>query len=192
MSAATSFELFSSGLGMGAFGVLLMRLTEKRFSSTQYALFSSLFALPRVAAGPVTGFAVNAIGWPTFFLATMVVGVPGLLMLHRFAPFGVREPEFETDGARAAAPTAGLLGPGLAAAVGLSVVTVFLVGVLNAMQSVRTSPSASFDLGSALWRVAIPVELGGWVQLAGIVAFALVGGMFIAATRARRARAATE
>ena len=52
MYAATGFEVFAAGLGMGAFGVLLFRLTEKRFSATQYALFSSLFAVPRVLAGP--------------------------------------------------------------------------------------------------------------------------------------------
>ena len=46
--AATGFELLASGMGTGAFSVLLLRLTEKRFSATQYALFSSLFALPRV------------------------------------------------------------------------------------------------------------------------------------------------
>ena len=94
MYAATSFELFTSGLGTGAFSVLLLRLTKKRFSATQYALFSSLFALPRLAAGPVTGFAVHAIGWPAFYLATMVIGVPGLVMLARFVPPGVRDPQF--------------------------------------------------------------------------------------------------
>jgi PAT family beta-lactamase induction signal transducer AmpG len=80
---------------MGAFGVLLLRLTEKRFSATQYALFSSLMAVPRVIAGPVTGFTVNAVGWPAFFLITMVLGIPGLMMLARFVPPGVREPQFE-------------------------------------------------------------------------------------------------
>ena len=95
MYAGTGFEVFTSGLGMGAFGVLLLRLTEKRFSATQYALFSSLMALPRVIAGPVTGFTVNAVGWPAFFLITMVLGVPGLLMLARFVPPGVREPQFD-------------------------------------------------------------------------------------------------
>ena len=95
MYGATSFELFCSGLGMGAFGVLLLRLTEKRFSATQYALLSSLFALPRVVAGPATGFAVNAFGWPTFFVATMVIGIPGLLMLARFVAPGVREPDLD-------------------------------------------------------------------------------------------------
>lgn len=92
MYGATSFELFTSGLGTGAFGVLLMRLTEKRFSATQYALFSSLFAVPRVVAGPLTGFLVAAVGWPAFFLSTMVMGLPGLVMLARFVPPGLREP----------------------------------------------------------------------------------------------------
>ena len=96
MYAATGFEVFTAGLGMGAFGVLLLRLTEKRFSATQYALFSSLFALPRVVAGPMTGFTVDAIGWPSFFLLTMVLGIPGLMMLARFVPMGVREPDLDT------------------------------------------------------------------------------------------------
>jgi PAT family beta-lactamase induction signal transducer AmpG len=92
MYTGVGFEVFTAGMGMGAFGVLLLRLTEKRFSATQYALFSSLMALPRVIAGPVTGFTVNAVGWPVFFLITMVLGIPGLMMLARFVPPGVREP----------------------------------------------------------------------------------------------------
>jgi PAT family beta-lactamase induction signal transducer AmpG len=94
MYAATSFELLTSGLGTGAYSVLLLRLTEKRFSATQYALLSSLFALPRLAAGPVAGFAVHEMGWPAFYLATMALGIPGLVMLGRFVPPGVREPDF--------------------------------------------------------------------------------------------------
>ena len=82
MYAATSFELLTSGMGTGAFTVLLLRMTQKRFSATQYALFSSLFALPRLLAGPVSGFAVDAMGWPTFFLSTLVMGIPGLVMLR--------------------------------------------------------------------------------------------------------------
>jgi PAT family beta-lactamase induction signal transducer AmpG len=45
MYGATGFEQLTSGMGTGAFSVLLLRLTRKRFSATQYALFSSLFAL---------------------------------------------------------------------------------------------------------------------------------------------------
>ena len=95
MYGATGFEVFAAGLGMGALGVLLLRLTEKRFSATQYALLSSLFAVPRVLAGPLTGFTVSAFGWPSFFLLTMALGVPGLVMLARFVPIGVREPDLK-------------------------------------------------------------------------------------------------
>jgi PAT family beta-lactamase induction signal transducer AmpG len=188
---AAGFELLASGMGTGAFSVLLLRLTEKRFSATQYALFSSLFALPRVAAGPITGFSVNAVGWPTFFLSTLVVGIPGLLMLHRFAPFGVREPQIEHEGRPAPAPVSGLLAPGAAAAAGLTIVATLLVATLDAMQKTRATPPVGFDIGAAIWRLFHPADVGGWVQIVGILAFALVGGLFIAASRAKQARAAS-
>ncbi|HKH70225.1 MAG TPA: MFS transporter [Vicinamibacterales bacterium] len=188
---AAGFELLASGMGTGAFSVLLLRLTEKRFSATQYALFSSLFALPRVVAGPITGFAVNAVGWPTFFLSTLVIGIPGLLMLHRFAPFGVREPKFEHEGRIAAAPTSRLIGPSIAAAVGLAIVAALLVAVLDAMQATRANPPAAFDIGAAIWRVSHPTNVGGWVQIGGILAFAVIGGLFIGAARVKASSTAS-
>ena len=92
LTAAMAFENLTQGMGTGAFSVLLLRLTQKRFSATQYALFSSLFGLPRLWSGPLSGFLVNAVGWKTFFWLTIVAGIPGLLLLHRFAPLGMREP----------------------------------------------------------------------------------------------------
>ena len=187
MYAATGFELLTSGMGTGAFSVLLLRLTEKRFSATQYALFSSLFALPRVLAGPITGFAVAALGWSTFFLTTLVVGVPGLFMLNRFAPFGVREPVLE-DPPEGATPSqaGGLIGPGLVSAAALAVGATALLAVLDAMDHVRTQPNVPFDVWAALWRISHPADIGGWVQVVSIAAFAVVGGVFITAVRARR------
>ncbi len=130
-------------MGTGAFSVLLLRLTEKRFSATQYALFSSLFALPRVAAGPITGFAVAAIGWSSFFLTTLVIGIPGLMMLNRFVPLGVREPQFEHEGETApAASVSGLLRPGITAAVGLAIVASLLLAVLDAMDKAANGTGA--------------------------------------------------
>ena len=96
MYGAMGFESFTTGMGTGAFGVLLLRMTQKQFSATQYALFSSLFALPRILAGPATGVLVAAVGWSQFFWFTIAVGIPGMLMLQRFAPLGTREPEIET------------------------------------------------------------------------------------------------
>ncbi|HSG05976.1 MAG TPA: MFS transporter, partial [Nitrospiria bacterium] len=77
MYGAMGFEALTTGMGTGAFSVLLLRMTQKRFSATQYALFSSLFALPRILSGPVTGVMVDAVGWREFFIFTMAVGIPG-------------------------------------------------------------------------------------------------------------------
>jgi PAT family beta-lactamase induction signal transducer AmpG len=188
MYGATGFELLTSGLGTGAFSVLLLRLTEKRFSATQYALFSSLFALPRVLAGPITGFAVSAVGWSTFFLTTMVLGIPGLLMLNRFVPLGVREPDFELAAAPAAPATAaGFLKPAVTSGLALAVAGALLLSTLDAMDSMRAAPEQGFDFGGALGRLVRPTAIGGWVTILGLLSFAAVGGVFIAAMRVRPA-----
>lgn len=93
MYSAMGFESFTQGLGAGAFSVLLMRLTQKRFSVTQYAVLSSLFSLSRVFSGPISGYMVASMGWKTFFIVTMVAGIPGLLLLQRFSPWGEKDPQ---------------------------------------------------------------------------------------------------
>jgi PAT family beta-lactamase induction signal transducer AmpG len=187
MYAATSFELFTSGLGTAAFSVLLLRMTEKRFSATQYALFSSLFALPRLVAGPVTGFAVDAMGWSTFFLTTMVIGIPGLVMLARFVPPGVREPVFTVEEApqrRAPVTYAALTARGAAGAVAVGLAGLLVTALLAALKTLRDTPVAGFDVGAALRVVLHPATIPDWVQIAGIVVFGLVGGLFVAAATA--------
>jgi PAT family beta-lactamase induction signal transducer AmpG len=189
MYGATSFELLTSGLGTGAFSVLLLRMTQKRFSATQYALFSSLFALPRVMAGPITGFTVDAVGWSTFFLFTLVLGIPGLVMLARFVPIGVREPEFAIEDVRPTKTppsTSTLVARGMAGGGFLGVASCALVALLDALSTMREVPDAGLDFGAALWRVGHPVGIGNWVQLFGIIAFALIGGLFVAASVAAR------
>jgi PAT family beta-lactamase induction signal transducer AmpG len=187
MYAATSFELLTSGLGTGAFSVLLLRMTQKRFSATQYALFSSLFALPRLLAGPVTGFVVDAIGWPAFFLSTIAMGVPGLVMLARFVPIGTREPHFSVDTAPRRPPLgrAGLLVRGAVGALACGAFAAGLLALLAALKSMRDA-QAPFDYGRALLAVLAPAGVGDWVQAAGIIAFATIGGLFAAAIAAAR------
>src|SRR5260370_737480 len=94
MCAAQAFELGSTGLGSGAFGVLLLRLPQKRFSATQYALLSSLFTLPRILAGPIAGVAADALGWRDFFVLSVFTGIPGMMMLAHFGPWYRPEPLF--------------------------------------------------------------------------------------------------
>ena len=56
-------------------------LTSPKYTATQYALFSSLYALPGKFSEGASGFVVNRIGYPHFFLLTAGLGIPGLLLL---------------------------------------------------------------------------------------------------------------
>jgi PAT family beta-lactamase induction signal transducer AmpG len=188
MYGATGFEMLTSGMGTGAFSVLLLRLTEKRFSATQYALFSSLFGLPRLVAGPLSGMLVDAIGWRTFFLFTLVCGIPGMVLLARFVPLGAREPDFAVDPPRQRAPlTAGqLLGRGLLAGLLAAVSAGALVALVSELKAMHRAPGLGFDAARALGAVLHPAEPADWVQLAGIVAAGVAAGVFAAAVCAAR------
>ena len=95
--SAQTLEMGCSGLGTGAFSVLLLRLTQKRFSATQYALLSSLMALTRTLTGPLAGVLVAALGWRDFFILSVPTGLPALLLLRRFVPWGARDPQFSAS-----------------------------------------------------------------------------------------------
>jgi PAT family beta-lactamase induction signal transducer AmpG len=188
MYGATGFELFTSGLGTGAFSVLLLRMTQKRFSATQYALFSSLFALPRLLAGPISGFVVDAIGWRTFFLSTLVMGIPGLLMLARFVPLGVKEPEFSVKEVELKRPLSPgeLLARGAAGAALAGVLAVLSLSALAGLKTMRDTPEIGFDLTREVRALTIPEAVTDWVELMGIAAFTAIGGLFTAAIYAAR------
>jgi PAT family beta-lactamase induction signal transducer AmpG len=191
MYAATGFESLTSGLGTGAFSVLLLRLTEKRFSATQYALFSSLFGLPRVLAGPVSGFAVDALGWEAFFWGTMLAGVPGMILLHRFVPLGVRDPIVHVQAPRARRPLgpSALVGRGLIGGAAGLLLAALAVASLGALRAMRMRRPDGFDLPAALSTLLWPDDAGGWIALSGVLAFGLVAGLGTAAVFAARAAA---
>jgi len=188
MYGAAGFELFTSGLGTGAFSVLLLRMTQKRFSATQYALFTSLFALPRLLAGPIAGFSVDAMGWSAFYLSTLVMGIPGLVMLQRFAPLGVREPHFTVEVVERKAPlgVAALAVRAVAGAMASGAFAVIVLALLAALKAIRATSESGSVVLATLRQVVHPATLADWVQLAGIVAFALIGGLFVAAVSAAR------
>ncbi|MCV4655917.1 muropeptide MFS transporter AmpG, partial [Escherichia coli] len=81
MATAVFFENLCGGMGTAAFVALLMTLCNKSFSATQFALLSALSAVGRVYVGPVAGWFVEAHGWPTFYLFSVVAAVPGILLL---------------------------------------------------------------------------------------------------------------
>jgi PAT family beta-lactamase induction signal transducer AmpG len=189
MYGAMGFESFTQGLGTGAFLVLLLRLTEKRFSATQYALLSSLFGIPRLLTGPISGFAADAMGWTPFFWLTMAAGIPGLVLLARFVPIGAREPVLTSEPGRPVGPP---LGAGALAARGVVAGAVALgsgalmLATLDAVKAVRATAGAAFDLAAPLEALLRPQGVGDWLGLVGLLAFAAVCGLFAAAVAAAR------
>ncbi|HEX8691279.1 MAG TPA: MFS transporter [Longimicrobium sp.] len=97
MTGAITVENFCAGLGTAAFVAFLLALCNQRFSATQYALLSSLTAAGRDFLASPAGAIADKMGWPGFFLFTVVIGIPGLLLLpifapwHRDAPLGAAE-----------------------------------------------------------------------------------------------------
>ncbi len=188
MYAAQAFELGASGLGSGAFGVLLLRLTQKRFSATQYALLSSLFTLPRVLAGPVAGVLADLMGWRDFFVLTVAFGIPGMVLLSRFVPWRARDVQFEVRAPARAAPLTrralvarSLLGGTVALLAGLS--TVALLGGLAGLRAGR-----GFAALPAVWAVLRPARIGDWTTAAGLLVLAVLVGLATAATLVARRR----
>jgi MFS transporter, PAT family, beta-lactamase induction signal transducer AmpG len=187
---ALAFEAITTGMGNGAFGVLLLRLTEKRFSATQYALFSSIFALGRALTGPIAGALVDALGWRDFFIVTVPCAIPGLLMLHRFAPFGSKEMN-SVDGAVRVAPRPASSGQLVIAGVlaGIVAAVVGLVGSasLTALKALRGG--GAFDLATPLSMLLQPRTAAQALELTGVLIFAAIIGCAAAAYRAAGAEA---
>lgn len=83
LAAVVTFENLASGLGGAAYVGFMAAMTDKRFSATQYALLSSLMAVPRVFLGSTSGVLAEMMGWPGYFAFCAFVAVPGLAMLTR-------------------------------------------------------------------------------------------------------------
>jgi MFS transporter, PAT family, beta-lactamase induction signal transducer AmpG len=186
MYNAMAFESLTQGMGTGAFAVLLLRLTQKRFSATQYALFSSLFGLPRLLAGPLSGFLVDALGWKLFFWITIVAGVPGMLLLHRFAPLGVREPPFIVEKAKALPPlsTGALAWRGVFGTLAGVLIGAALLATLAGLRGMKAVQGGEFLFMAALGEIIQPVGIGGWLQLGGVALFGMASGLVTAALSA--------
>ena len=83
MATAVGIENLCGGLGTASFVGLLMALCRQRFSATQFALLSALSAVGRTyLAGPLTPPLVDSLGWPGFFLLTVLIALPGRVLLH--------------------------------------------------------------------------------------------------------------
>jgi PAT family beta-lactamase induction signal transducer AmpG len=79
-----SMDNFMMGLGTAALTGFMMNFCSRQFTATQYALLTSVMAVSRVILVAHAGTLVNLLGWNVFFISTVPLALPGLLLLSRF------------------------------------------------------------------------------------------------------------
>ncbi len=131
----------------------------------------------------------DAIGWRDFFVFTILTGIPGMLMLARFVPWGMREPAFQVAAPRHTPPLS-RTGVVVRASIGAAcawVVSVGLAGTLGGLSSLRAG--RGFLFAPAALATVRPQTAGEWTTAAGVVLVALVSGLATAAALGARAAA---
>ena len=80
-----SFIVGFDNLALGVHGTALIAfmssLTSAKYTATQYAVLSSLYALPGKLLMGASGLMVNALGYGDFYLFTAALSIPALLLL---------------------------------------------------------------------------------------------------------------
>ena len=76
-----AIENVTGGMGTAAFVAYLSSLTNTAFTATQYALLSAFMSLGRNLLSSPSGYVVDAVGWIEFFIISVVIAIPGLLLL---------------------------------------------------------------------------------------------------------------
>lgn len=87
LALASGLEYFGVGLGSVALIAFMAKSTDKHFTATQFALLSSIAAVPRTLANSATGFIIESVGYTQFFWICFFCAIPGMLMLFKVAPW---------------------------------------------------------------------------------------------------------
>ncbi|MCR8923698.1 MFS transporter [Dasania sp. GY-MA-18] len=80
LMATISADNLSAGLANAAFIAYLSGLTNRAYTATQYALFSSLMTLPGKSLSGFSGVIVDASSYQVFFTYAAVMGIPAILL----------------------------------------------------------------------------------------------------------------
>ncbi len=94
LAVTISADNLSVGVSSVALIAYLSSLTNRAYTATQYALFSSLMTLPGQFIGGFSGVVVDAIGYANFFIYAACAGLPaiGLVIYLMRRPQLVTEP----------------------------------------------------------------------------------------------------
>ncbi|RMH61559.1 MAG: AmpG family muropeptide MFS transporter [Zetaproteobacteria bacterium] len=87
LALVIGFEAFGVGVGTAAFVAFIAHSTHPAYTATQFALFTSLAAIPRTFVNASTGWMVEQMGWLGFFLLCALLAIPGMLLLLKVAPW---------------------------------------------------------------------------------------------------------
>ena len=80
LTLSVSVESFAGSFAGTALIAYMSSLVSPGMAASQYALLSSLYALPGKIIGGLSGFAVAQVGFPVFFAATSTIGIPVALL----------------------------------------------------------------------------------------------------------------
>jgi len=87
LATVIGLEALGAGLGTAAFVAFIARSTHPLYTATQFALFTSLAAVPRTFVNATTGWLVEWMGWTQFFMWCVVLALPGMALLLKVAPW---------------------------------------------------------------------------------------------------------
>lgn len=85
-------ENIAGGMNAAAFVAYLSSLCNAEFTATQYALLSSLAAVPRTFLASFGGWLASQLGWVEFFLVAAGAALPGLMLLLWLMRGGFEKP----------------------------------------------------------------------------------------------------
>jgi PAT family beta-lactamase induction signal transducer AmpG len=89
LGAAIFVENLSFAMATAAFVAALMAVCNPAVSATQFALLTSLSSVGQRVFGPFASDVVDALGWAGFFVTTIAMAVPGIVLAwwaHRAPP----------------------------------------------------------------------------------------------------------
>jgi len=87
LGITVGLEFFAAGLGTTAFIAYIAKTTNPKFTATQFALFTSLAAVPRTITNASTGYLVEIFGWHNFFIFCFFIAIPAMILLIKIAPW---------------------------------------------------------------------------------------------------------
>lgn len=82
LAFVVGLETLSLGMGASALTAFMLRLCNRKFSATQYALLTSFMGVTRTVIPASAGFVVDALGWVHFYFLCVALAIPGLLLIY--------------------------------------------------------------------------------------------------------------